>query len=305
MGCRRCSTPTPTWRSPRGPAAGVQFARWLTGPAADLTARVMVNRIWQHHFGKAIVPTPSDFGLRGTPPTHPDLLDHLARSFIASGWSIKAMHRQILLSKTYQLSSRHDPAAAETDSGNTWYWHSDRRRLDAEALRDTLLSLGGNLDASRPGPHPFPPKDKWRFTAHHQFKALYDSNHRSVYLMVQRLHPHPYLKLFNGPDTSMTTAVRDNSSVPLQALYLLNNPFVHDEAVKFAENLIATESEPSSRLDLAYRQRLRPATVGTGEGAGVGLPRALRAEPGVRWHGAFRVGAGVMGGAGEDLAGIE
>ncbi len=239
---------------PEGSSGRLEFARWLTGPAADLTARVMVNRIWQHHFGKAIVPTPSDFGLRGTPPTHPELLDHLARSFIASGWSIKAMHRQIVLSKTYQLSSRHDQADAEIDSGNTWYWRSERRRLDAEALRDALLALGGNLDSSRPGPHPFPEKDKWRYTAHHQFKALYDSNHRSVYLMVQRLHPHPYLKLFNGPDTSMTTAVRDDSSVPLQALYLLNNPFVHDEATRFAECLIAAEPNRSARLDLAYRQ---------------------------------------------------
>ncbi len=214
----------------------------------------MVNRIWQHHFGKPIVATPSDFGLRGTPPTHPDLLDYLSRTFIASGWSIKAMHRQVLLSKTYRLSSDHNPADAEIDSGNARYWRFDRRRLDAEALRDTLLTLGGDLDTSRPGPHPFPPKDKWRFTAHHQFKALYDSNHRSVYLMVQRLHPHPYLKLFNGPDTSMTTAVRDDSSVPLQALYLLNNPFVHDQAGRFAEALIAAESVPASRLDLAYRR---------------------------------------------------
>ncbi len=239
---------------PDGSSGRLELARWLTTPpASDLTARVMVNRIWQHHFGKAIVPTPSDFGLRGTPPTHPELLDYLARSFIDSGWSIKAMHRQILLSRTYQLSSRHDPANAEIDSGNDGYWRSERRRLDAEALRDTLLALGGNLDTSRPGPHPFPPKEKWRFTAHRQFKALYDSEHRSVYLMVQRLHPHPYLKLFNGPDTSMTTAVRDDSSVPLQALYLLNNPFVHDEAARFAESLIAAEADPSSRLERAYR----------------------------------------------------
>ena len=149
--------------------------------------------------------TPSDFGLRGTPPTHPELLDWLAREFIASGWSIKAMHKKIMLSKTYQLSAAVDTANAETDTGNAWYWRFDRHALDAEALRDTLLDLGGSLDHHRPGPHPFPAATSWHFTAHNQFKAVYASQHRSVYLMVQRLHPHPYLTIFNGPDTSMTT----------------------------------------------------------------------------------------------------
>ena len=130
------------------------------GPAAALAARVMVNRIWQHHFGKPIVPTPSDFGLRGTPPTHPELLEWLAADFIASGWSIKAMHRRIMLSKTYQLASEHDSADAAIDTGNAWYWRFDRRPLDAEALRDSLLDLGGQprLDPG-PGPHPFPPPE--------------------------------------------------------------------------------------------------------------------------------------------------
>ena len=212
----------------------------------------MVNRIWQHHFGKPIVPTPSDFGLRGTPPTHPELLDWLAREFIASGWSMKAMHRKIMLSKTYQLSADVDPASAETDTGNAWYWRFDRRALDAEALRDTLLDLGGSLDSTRPGPHPFPAATSWRFTAHHQFKAVYASNHRSVYLMVQRLHPHPYLTIFNGPDTSMTTAVRDGSSIPLQALFLFNSPFVHEQSARFARMLLEQRSDPRERVRLAY-----------------------------------------------------
>src|SRR5207302_487625 len=128
----------------------------------------------------------------------------------------------------------------------------DRRPLDAEGLRDGLLALGGNLALDRPGPHPFPKPETWAFTAHNQFKALYPSEHRSVYLMVQRLHPHPYLALFNGPDTSVTTAVRDGSTVALQALYLLNNPFVHDQSRRFAGRLIAAESDLPARLDLAY-----------------------------------------------------
>lgn len=244
---------------PEGRGGRLEFARWLTeGPVRALTARVMVNRIWQHHFGKPIVATPSDFGLRGAPPTHPELLEELAGEFIDSGWSIKAMHRRIMLSKTYRLAAAFDPtiAAVAADTGNAWYWRADRRGLDAEALRDSLLTLGGALDPSRPGPHPFPPVESWTFTAHHQFKAVYPSNHRSVYLMVQRLHPHPYLALFNGPDASMTTASRDASSVPLQALFLMNDPFVYEQAEGFARSLLAGADDDAKRLDLAYQRAL-------------------------------------------------
>jgi hypothetical protein len=241
------------------PAQGsgrLSLARWLTeGPTRGLVARVMVNRIWQHHFGRPIVPTPSDFGLRGLPPSHPELLEWLAADFVASGWSVKAMHRRIMLSAAYQLGSEHDSANAAVDTGNVAYWRFDRRALDAEALRDTLLALGGNLRLDRPGPHPFPEAGTWRFTAHHQFKALYPSEHRSVYLMVQRLHPHPYLALFNGPDTSVTTATRDNATVALQALYLLNNAFIHDQSRRFAGRLVAEAADDPGRLRLAY---LRP-----------------------------------------------
>ncbi|WP_233579156.1 DUF1553 domain-containing protein [Tautonia sociabilis] len=252
-GVPRALDPSGVIALPETGSGRLAMARWLTeGPPQALTARVMVNRIWQHHFGKPIVATPSDFGLRGTPPTHPDLLEWLAADFVASGWSIKAMHRKIMTSATYQLSSRIDTANAEVDTGNARYWRFDRRPLDAEALRDRLLALGGNLRLGRPGPHPFPDVEQWRYTAHHQFKALYPSEHRSVYLMVQRLHPHPYLSLFNGPDTSMSTASRDSSTVALQALYLLNNPFVHDQASRFADRLIAAEPDPGARLRLAY-----------------------------------------------------
>jgi hypothetical protein len=252
-GVPRAIEPDGTIDLPATGSGRLALARWLTeGPPRDLAARVMVNRIWQHHFGKPIVPTSSDFGLRGIPPTHPELLDWLAADFLASGWSIKAMHRRIMLSEAYQMASEHDPSDAAVDTGNVYYWKFDRRPLDAESLRDSLLALGGNLRLDRPGPHPFPATDTWRYTAHHQFKALYPSEHRSVYLMVQRLHPHPYLALFNGPDTSVTTATRDGSTVALQALYLLNNPFVHDQSRRFAGLLVAAESEPSARLRLAY-----------------------------------------------------
>jgi hypothetical protein len=261
-GVLTCLDPHPSLAIPRQGSGRLELARWLTSsPASALIARVMVNRIWQHHFGKPIVPTPSDFGLRGTPPSHPELLDWLAREFIASGWSVKTMHRKIMLSKTYRLASAIDAANDAADTGNAWYWRFERHALDAEALRDTLLDLGRSLDRSRPGPHQFPPAKSWHFTAHHQFKAVYPSDHRSVYLMVQRLHPHPYLSIFNGPDTSMSTAVRDGSAVPLQALFLLNSPLVHAQAGRFARSLIEGQPDPQARVRLAYlRAYARPPT---------------------------------------------
>ena len=236
-----------------GASGRLEFARWLTTKADFLTARVMVNRLWQFHFDKPIVATPSDFGYRGTPPTHPELLDWLARDFIASGWSMKEMHRKIMLSKTYQMSSELHDTGVQQDTGNKWYWRFERRRLDAEALRDTLLTLGGTLDLSRPGPHPFPEPSKWTFTAHHQFNpGSYPSNHRSVYLMTQRLHAHPYLSLFNGADPSLSTAMRDSSALPQQGLFLFNNEMVHEQAEGFARRVIDAHPNNESRLRAAY-----------------------------------------------------
>jgi cytochrome c553 len=274
-GVPACLDASPTLAIPKGASGRLQLARWLTeSPARALTARVMVNRIWQHHFGRPIVATPSDFGLRGAPPTHPELLDGLARAFIDSGWSIKAMHRAIVLSKTYRLAVAEDADDAGRDTGNTAYWRADRRPLDAEALRDALLDLAGRLDPSRPGPHPVPPESKWAYTAHDQFKAVYPSDRRSVYLMVQRLHPHPYLSLFNGPDASTTTAVRDDGFLPLHALYLLNSPFVHEQAAEFARRLIVREPDTRARIRLAYLMAYaRPPSPADADRASVFLAR--------------------------------
>jgi mono/diheme cytochrome c family protein len=238
---------------PSGASGRLELAHWLTSKGKFLTARVMANRIWQNHFGKSIVPTPSDYGFRGSPPTHPELLDWLANALIESGWSIKSLHRSIMLSKTYQLSTDGDAKNFQVDSGNIHYWRFDRRRLDAESLRDTLLMLGGSLDLSRPGPHPFPEPSQWRYTAHHQFNDVcYPSDHRSVYLMVQRLHAHPYLSLFNGADPSLSTPIRDSSTVSMQALYLLNSTFVHQKANGFAGSLLSASSSSQDRIESAY-----------------------------------------------------
>src|SRR5262249_49417768 len=155
----------------------------------------------------------------------------------------KAMHRLIMLSRTYQLSSRHDEVNARIDVANDYYWHFSRRRLDAESIRDTLLAVSGALDRSPGGPHPFPDQTTWNFTQHNPFKAVYETNRRSVYLMTQRIVRHPFLGLFDGPDPNSSTGRRITSTTPLQALFLMNDPFVHSSARKFAARL---RSEPGA-----------------------------------------------------------
>ncbi|QDU92815.1 DUF1553 domain-containing protein [Lignipirellula cremea] len=253
-----------------------QLADWITDPQNPLTARVMANRIWQHHFGNGLVKTPSDFGLRGQPPSHPELLDWLASRLQEDGWSIKQLHRRILLSRTYQLQSQApgDATSAEAkpdtitegpralDPDNTWLSRFSRRRLDAEEVRDTLLLLSGQLDEQQPqAPHPFPPQDKWQYTQHHPFRDSYESNCRSVYLMTARLNARPFFTAFDGPDRNASTAARDSSVTTVQSLYLLNHPFVHDQAEKFAARLLAEESDPAARIEIAFARTLgRPPT---------------------------------------------
>jgi hypothetical protein len=236
---------------PPGTSGRRQLAEWLTRSDNPLTARVMVNRIWQHHFGRGIVASPSNFGVRGEEPTHPELLDWLAARFVESGWSIKAMHRLILSSRAYQLASGVNVSNAVVDPSNRYLWRFDRRRLSAEEIRDAMLVLGGHLDASRPGAHPFPPIATWGWTQHNAFKAVYPSNHRSVYLMTQRLQRHPFLALFDGPDTNHSTDVRTSATVPLQALYLMNNSFVREQAEGFAKRLLDATADHEGRVSLA------------------------------------------------------
>lgn len=240
----------------------LELATWITDPANPLTARVLVNRLWHHHFGQGLVATPNDFGKQGRPPTHPELLDYLACRFMDSGWSIKHMHRLIMLSRTYQLGSRDDDDNLKADPGNDYVWRYPRRRLDAEAIRDTLLAVAGNLDRSPAGPHPFPEQSAWNFTQHNPFKAVYDSPRRSVYLMTQRIQRHPFLALFDGPDTNASTATRTTSTTPLQALFLMNDPFVHAQARRFATRLQAEQPTDKGRIPLAFLLAFgRPATA--------------------------------------------
>jgi hypothetical protein len=237
---------------PTGAGSGrLELAGWLTDRHNPLTARVMVNRIWQQHFGQGLVRTPSDFGTRGLPPSHPELLDFLVFRFVESGWSIKAMHRLMMLTQTYRQQSSGDADSAQLDPDNTWLSRFRRRRLSAEELRDAILAVSGDLDLTPGGPHPFPDDAKWGYTQHAPFSAVYEHNHRSVYLMTQRIKRHPFLTLFDGPDANASTADRYTTTVPTQALFFLNDPFVHARSANFAARLEEL-SDDRARLDRAY-----------------------------------------------------
>ena len=219
------------------------LAAWLTDPAHPLLARVMVNRIWQGHFGRGIVGTPNNFGRQGEPPTHADLLDWLAAEFVEQGWSVKAMHRAIMLSRAYRLSSLEAPANAERDPGNLYLWRMNRRRLDAESMRDTVLSVSGSLNLKMGGRAVLPPlsaeerlgmwdKDDWP-------ESLDPAQHnrRSVYIYAKRQFPYPMFKTFDAPDPSTSCGRRAVTTVAPQALTLLNSEFMLRSARALADRL--------------------------------------------------------------------
>jgi len=272
-----------------------ELAAWLTSPDNPLTARVFVNRVWQHHFGQALVKTPNDFGTRGQRPTHPELLDHLATEFIRGGWSIKALHRRIMLSAAYRQSSQYSVISHQASVGSapddcpiipgttrvaglntgplTTDYSSDfspfpRRRLGAEETRDALLQVSGGLDATPGEGHPFPAPTGWGYTQHGPFSAVYEHNRRSVYLMTQRIKRHPFLALFDGADPNASTAERRTTTVPTQALFFLNDPFVHASADRFARRILAAADADSERINAAYRLALgRPPEPAEATGA--------------------------------------
>ena len=237
-----------------GSSGRLEVADWIASPTNRLTARVMVNRIWQHHFGKGLAPTPSNIGLSSEPPTHPELIDFLAVQFLKSGWSVKALHRLILNSAVWQQSSDETSKANSVDPSNRWYGRFTRSRLDAESIRDAMMYAAGTLDLNPPGAHPFPPVEEWHWTQHDPFKAVYESKHRSIYLMRQRIQRHPYLGLFDAPDSNLSSDTRSASNVPGQALYLMNHPFVQEQASAFASRILAQPlSQESNQIKWAIK----------------------------------------------------
>lgn len=242
----------------------LELAQWITRSDNPVTSRVMANRIWQNHFGTGLVKTPNDFGVRGLKPTHPELLDHLAQEFVRGGWSIKKLHRLILRSATYQLAGTLAVAAADTGAGNnpsaeTQVVSQDllasfpRRRLSAEEIRDSILTISGELDATQGKEHPFPPPASWGYSQHGPFNAVYDHDRRSIYLMTQRLKRHPFLGLFDGADPNTTTAIRTSTTVPTQSLFFFNDPFVHTKAGKCAERLRSANPDEPAQVECAVR----------------------------------------------------
>ncbi len=240
----------------------LELAHWLTNPDNPLPARVMVNRIWQHHFGRGLVSTPNDFGTRSVQPTHSELLDHLATQFVQNGWSIKSMHKLILLSSTWQQS-----ANGSSSEAVDLYGAFAPRRLSAEEIRDSILLVSGTLDAKPGKEHPFPLATTWGFSQHAPFQAVYDHDKRSAFLMVQRLKRHPFLALFDGPDTNSSTPERRVTTVPTQALYFLNDPFVHAKSESGAGRVLAFAKEETLQIEFAYRLTLArsPTTTETQE----------------------------------------
>ena len=237
----------------------LELAEWLTRPDHPLTARVMVNRIWQHHFGRGLVATPNDFGVRGRRPTHPELLDRLATDFVRSGWSMKAIHRQILASATWQQATARADDGATTADARSLYVGFERRRLSAEEIRDAILAVSGRLDRSRGEGHPFPPPFEWGYSQHGPFGAVYDHDRRSLYLMTGRLKRHPFLALFDGADPNASTADRLGTTVPTQALFFLNDPLVHGAADSWASQLAQSTPDRNERIVAATEGALARA----------------------------------------------
>lgn len=221
------------------------FARWLTSPEHPLTARVMVNRLWQHHFGVGLVATPSDFGRNGRPPAHPELLDWLAREFVREGWSLKRMHRLMMTSAAYRRSSAHDPGAFSKDPENRLLWRKDRRRLEGEAIRDTILAVSGSLNPAMGGPGVYaklPPGVNVEFPNNDKELSWgvgtpADDRRRSIYLFQRRTLTFPLLEVFDSAPMSQSCAVRAHTTVAPQTLALFNGEFAREAARDFAGRL--------------------------------------------------------------------
>ncbi|MEW4564437.1 DUF1553 domain-containing protein [Bremerella sp. JC770] len=233
--------------SPWQGSGRLELARWLTTAEHPLTSRVMVNRVWQYHFGRGLVATSSNFGIKGEEPSHPQLLDYLTNVFVEEDqWSLKSLHRRIMLSRAYQLSSQSTDQALQQDPDNVYLTRFARRRVEAEVIRDSILAISGDLDLSRGGPFPFPHWKSRSFSLNNPFKAEYESDRRSVYLMTQRLFKQPFFTLFDGPDRNQSTEKRTTSALPTQVLFLLNSPFIQKQADSFAKRIVdqcATEQE--------------------------------------------------------------
>jgi hypothetical protein len=249
----------PTTVTPMGKSTGrrAALARWLTEKNNPLTARVMVNRLWQHHFGRGIVGTPNDFGVRGERPTHPELLDWLAREFADGGWSIKKMHKLMLTSATYRQSAFANKDTLAKDPDNRLFSRMNRLRLEGEIIRDALLATSGRLNPKMGGPGflpPLPPDvavKEWKVTA-----DAAEHTRRSIYIFAKRNLRFPFLGVFDPPDSNQSCPKRERSTTAPQALALLNDRDVTVAAKALAERLQKEAAARDERIRLAFRLTL-------------------------------------------------
>jgi hypothetical protein len=229
------------------------LAKWLVREDHPLTWRVISNRIWQWHFGEGIVPSPNDFGGLGQKPTHPELLDWLAIQFRDNGGSFKKLHKLLLMSSTYRQSSKGNPAYAKADSGNRLLWRMNRRKLSAEEVRDSILSVSGrlNLDMGGPGYYLFA-LEKTAHSPHYEYHKFNPddarSHRRSVYRFIVRSQPNPFMTTLDCADSSQSTPKRNETLTALQALSLLNNKFTLSMARHFAKSLEKESTERTAQV---------------------------------------------------------
>jgi hypothetical protein len=226
----------------------LELAKAITTEGAPLAARVIVNRVWAHHFGRGLIDTPSDLGAQGARPSHPELLDDLTARFVAKGWSLKWLHREIMLSAAYQQASTHDASKAIIDTDNRWLWRMNRRRLDVEAWRDAMLAVNGTLKLDLGGPS----------------EDLADAKNvrRTVYGTVKRRELSDMLRLYDFPDPIVHSPGRIPTTTPLQQLFALNSPFMQQQATALAARLktdapLGVEARVQRAYQLLYN---RPAT---------------------------------------------
>jgi len=242
---------------PKDRSGRLELARWLSRADHPLTARVIVNRVWRWHFGRGIVASVDNFGLRGERPSHPELLDWLAMRFVDSGWSMKALHRLILFSDAYQRSSAYDAKSATADPHNTLLWRFTPRRLAAEEIRDALLAVSGQLDRTPGGPALTHVKNRsYLFDHTSKDQTSYDSTRRTIYLPVIRNNLYDILQLFDATDATVMSGDRPTTTVATQALFWMNSPLIRDTSARIAEHLLSAKMTSDAER---FRELIRAA----------------------------------------------
>lgn len=274
--------------TPRAESSGrrLALARWIVSPDNPLTARVMVNRVWQYHFGRGLVRSPNNFGANGDPPTHPELLDWLAATFVEDGWSLKKLHRRIMLSSVYQMSSQAHPEGLARDPENLWFWRFDMRRLTAEEIRDAILAVNGSLNLSRMGGPSFYPRLPEEVLHSQSQPGLGwgksppdELARRSIYAHVKRSLLTPILVRFDAADPDTSCPVRFVTTQPTQALTMMNSELMQREARTFAE-MVRREvgDDPAEQVALALRRVYQRSPSVVQVARGVELMNELRAQ---------------------------